>query len=171
MSSSYTYTDTVTFSHSHAVHLAAKVSADLKRMQRMYGLPSDTDIASYEGEVVGLLKAGYLGTVTFGFRRNGDWIPPTLRYTAQDLAGIAANDDDPGRVPPGFDVSNASFYSYLTYSPAWDGLSSDAQQRFKETLPVSRSGAPEPGAQGYFSADRTYSAGGRALNRTSMKGW
>jgi hypothetical protein len=36
MSTSFTYSDTVTFSHTHAVHLAAKVAADLKRMQRLY---------------------------------------------------------------------------------------------------------------------------------------
>ena len=79
MSTSFTYSDTITFSHSHAVHLAAKVAADLKRMQRLYGSPSDADIASYEGEIVALLKAGYLGRVTYGYWRNGDWIEPTLR--------------------------------------------------------------------------------------------
>ncbi len=70
-------------------------------MQRLYGSPSDATIAEYEGEIVGLLKAGYLGTVTYGYRRDGNWIEPTLRYTAHDLAGAAANDDDPGRVRPG----------------------------------------------------------------------
>lgn len=171
MSTSYTYTDAVSFTHTHAVHLAAKVSADLKRMQRLYGKPSDAAIAEYEGEMIALLKAGYLGTATYGYRRDGNWIEPTLRYSAQDLAGTAANDDDPGRVRPGADISAASFYSYLTYSSAWDRLSYDEQQRFKSALPVSRNGAPEPGANGYFSADKTYSAGGRALNRTSMRGW
>ena len=67
--------------------MAAKVATDLKRMQRLYGSPSDADIASYETEVIDLLKAGYLGTVTYGFRRDNDWIEPTLRYTAHDLAG------------------------------------------------------------------------------------
>lgn len=171
MSTSFTFSDTVTFSHTHAFHLAAKVAADLKRVQRLYGAPSDVAIAEYEGEIVGLLKAGYLGTVTYGFRLDGNWIEPTLRYTAQDLAGAAANDDDPGRVRPGANIAGATFYSYLTYSSAWDRLSFDEQQRFKDGLPVSRSGAPEPGANGYFSADKTYSAGGRALNRTTMRGW
>lgn len=171
MSTSFTYSDTITFSHSHAVHLAAKVAADLKRMQRLYGSPSDADIASYEGEIVALLKAGYLGRVTYGYWRNGDWIEPTLRYTAQDLAGAAANDDDPGRIRPNCDIAGASFYSYLTYSTAWNQLSSDAQQNFKRGLPFFRGGAPEPGVSGYFSDDKTYSSGGRALNRSSMRGW
>lgn len=167
----YTYTDTVAFTHTHAVHLAAKVAADLKRMQRLYGSPSDADISSYEGEITGLLKAGYLGTVAYGYRRSGDWIEPTLRYTAQDLSGAAANDDDPGRVRPGANITGASFYSYLTYSAAWDRLSDADKQRFKDGLPVLRNGAPEPGAAGYFTTDKTYSSGGRALNRSSMRGW
>ena len=67
--------------------MAAKVATDLKRMQRFYGSPSDRASPSYEAEVTELLKAGYLGTVTYGFRRDGNWIEPTLRYTARDLAG------------------------------------------------------------------------------------
>jgi hypothetical protein len=78
--------------------MAAKVATDLKRMQRLYGYPSDTRIASFEAEATETLKAGYLGTVTYGYKRNGSWIEPTLRYTAHDLSGAAANDDDPGRV-------------------------------------------------------------------------
>jgi len=171
MSTSFTYSDTVTFSHSHAVHLSAKVAADLKRMQRLYGAPSDVSIVNYEAEIVALLKAGYLGTVTYGYWRGGNWIEPTLRYTAQDLAAAAANDDDPGRVRPNCDVAGATFYSYLTYSVTWDRASYEAQQRFSQGLPLSRGGAAEPGTTGYFSADKTYSAGGRALNRTSIRGW
>jgi len=127
--------------------------------------------AEYEGEIVALLKAGHLGTVTYGYRRDGNFIEPTLRYTAHDLAGAAANDDDPGRVRPGANVAGASFYSCLTYSAAWDRLSSEEQQRFKGTLPVPRNGAPEPGTSGYFSNDKTYSSGGRTLNRSSVRGW
>lgn len=171
MSTSFTYSESVAFTHTHAVHLAAKVAADLKRMQRLYGSPSDADIAVYEDEIIELLKPGYLGTVAYGFRRNGDWIEPTLRYTARDLSGSAANDDDPGRVRPGANIAGASFYSYLTYSAAWDNLGYAEKERFKGTLPFSRSGAPEPGAAGYFTNDKTYSSGGRALNRSSMRGW
>jgi len=169
MSTSFTYSDSVTFSHSHAVHLGAKVAADLKRMQRLYGSPSNASIADYEDEIVALLKAGYLSTVSYGYWRGGNWIEPTLRYTAQDLAGAAANDDDPGRIRPNCNITGASFYSYLTYSAAWDRLSYDEQQNFNCGLPFSRGGAPEPGADGFFSADKTYSAGGRALNRTSIR--
>ncbi|MFX9284151.1 hypothetical protein ABTN93_19105, partial [Acinetobacter baumannii] len=80
---------------------------------------SDSKIAEFEAEATEMLKAGYLETVTYGFKRDGNWVEPTLRYTARDLAGTAANDDDPGRVRPGADISEASFYSYMTYTSAW----------------------------------------------------
>jgi hypothetical protein len=169
MSYSYTVSETTTFTVTHAKHMAAKVSTDLKRLQRLYGKPSDVDIADYEGEVVELLKGGYLGTVTYGYRRNSDWIEPTLRYTARDLAGSAANDDDPGRVRPGADISGASFYSYLTYSAAWDKLKETEKDAVRARLPFKRNGAPEPGVRGYLTDDRTYSSGGRSLSRASVR--
>ena len=171
MSYSFTVSETTTFTVTHARHMAAKVAADLKRMQRFYGSPSDAAIAQYEDEVIGLLKAGYLGTVTYGFRRDGEWIAPTIRYTALDLAGAAANDDDPGRVYPNADISGSSFYSYLTYSAAWDDLTLEEQEAFKRTLSIQRNGAPEPGINGHLVSDKTYSAGGRALNRASVRSW
>ena len=171
MTTSFTFSESASFTETHARHISAKVATDLKRMQRLYGAPSDTRIADFEAELVALLKGGYLGTVTYGFRRDGTHIDPTLRYTAQDLSGAAANDDDPGRVRPGADVTNATFYSYLTYSPSWYRLSSDQQAAFNRMLPVQRGDAPEPGVNGYFSPDRIYSAGGRALNRDSVRSW
>jgi hypothetical protein len=169
MSSSYTTSEAVTFTVTHARHMAARVAADLKRLQRFYGKPSDTDIEGYEEEVIALLRAGYLGTVTYGFQRHGSWIEPTLRYTARELAGSAAKDDDPGRIRPGADVSGASFHSYLTYSDAWDGLTAAQRMAFKQELPFQRGGAAEPGVTGYFTSDLTYSAGGRALDRTVVR--
>ena len=171
MSSSFTITEARTFTVTHARHMAAKVATDLKRLQRLYGRPGDTSIAEYETEVIALLKAGYLGTVTYGYRRNGCWIEPTLRYTARDLAGMSANDDDPGRIRPGANVDGASFYSYLTYSAAWDRLSEAEQDSFKKSLPFYRGGAPEPAIDGYLSNDRTYSSGGRALDRASVRSY
>jgi len=171
MSYSYTLTEATTFTLTHAKHMAAKIATDLKRLQRLYGLPSDTSIAKYETEATELLKAGYLGTLTLGFKRDGLWIEPTLRYTARDLAGISANDDDPGRIRPGANIAGASFYSYMTYSAAWDNLTQAQQDAFKERMPFYRGGAPEPGINGYFSSDRVYSAGGRALDRSTVRSY
>ena len=143
--------------------------SDLKRIQRFYGSPSDADIEAYQAELTLFIKEGYLGTVTYGFRKEGKWIEPTLRYTSRDLAGGATDDDDPGRVRPGADIAGASFYSYLTYSRAWDQLSADEKAIFNKLRPFQRTGAPEPAISGYICSDRTYSSGGRALERASVR--
>ena len=168
MANSYSVTDTTTFTHAYAVHIAAKVATDLKRMQRFYGEPSDEWIQEFEAEIVEILRSGYLGKVTYGFQRDGRWIEPTLSYTARDLSGNAT-DDDPGRVRPGAQVGDASFNSYLTYNSAWDKLTPKQQADFERRLPFTRTAAPEPGANGYWSGDLTYSAGGRALDRSSLR--
>lgn len=166
MSSSYTVAQT--FTATHAKHIAAKVAADLLRINRFYGVPSLAWIANYEAEVIELLKSGFLGTVTYGFKRNDQWIVPTLRYTAKELVN-EGTDDDPGKVVPNADVSNASFYSYLTYSTAWSNMTGTQQEAFKQLLPFQRTGAAEPGIQGYLVEDRSYSSGGRALSRYSIR--
>lgn len=169
MSYSYTESETATFTVTHARHMAAKVATDLKRIQRLYGRPGDSAIAEFETEVIELLKAGYLGTVTYGYKRGNDWIEPTLRYSALDLSGMSANDDDPGKIRPGANIDGAKFYSYLTYSNAWNNLTGDERNAFKKNLPFIRSNNAEPGVDGYLSDDRTYSSGGRALNRASVR--
>lgn len=171
MSTSFTISEATTFTLTHAKYMAAKVATDLKRMQRFYGSPNDIDIAEYETEVTELLKGGYLGTLTLGFRRDGQWIEPTLRYTARDLIGSSANDDDPGRIRPGANVSGASFYNYLTYSAAWNALNAAQQDAFKRRMPFYRTGATEPGINGYLVNDLTYSSGGRVLNRASLRSY
>ncbi|PZV37070.1 hypothetical protein [Mesorhizobium kowhaii] len=171
MTQSFTFTDSVTFTVTHAQHIAAKVATDLKRVQRFYGLPSDDSIAKYERELVPLLKGKYIETVTYGYKRNDDWIEPTLRYTAQELSGANASDDDPGRVRPGANISGASFASYLTFTAAWYSLTASEREAVERELPFIRGGAPEPGVAGYFSNDHVYSAGGRALNRATVRTW
>lgn len=171
MSTSFTVSTSQSFTVSHARNMACKVATDLKRLQRFYGVPSDQRIDEFEEEVVALLCAGYLGKVTYGYKRNGSWIPPTLRYSARELAGLTAANDDPGRVDPGCDIDGARFYSFLTYSDSWNALSSKEREAFKNSLPLQRTGAEEPSVLGYFDRDRTYSAGGRALERMSVRSY
>jgi hypothetical protein len=171
MSYSYTLSDTESFTVTHARHMGAKVATDLKRMQRFYGSPSDGEIADYEAEIIEFLKKGYLGTVTYGYWRDDNWVEPMLRYSARDLAGASANDDDPGKVRPGANIVGAKFYSYMTYSTTYNNLSDVEREAFRKTLPFTRGGAPEPSLNGYLSPDRTYSSGGRALDRSSLRSW
>ncbi|WP_299104355.1 hypothetical protein [uncultured Tenacibaculum sp.] len=167
MSFNSTYNNS--FTVTHAKKLGAKVATDLKRIQRFYGDPSDSLIANYEAEIVELLKDGYLDTVTYGFQRNGNWIEPTVRFTAQDLVNSFGEDDDPGRIRPGANVDGASFYSYLIYTSQWDNLSSEERNQYENNLPFRRSGATEPGINGYLSQDKTYTSGSKSLNRFTVK--
>ncbi len=170
--STYTYVETATFTITHARHMAARVATDLKRIQRFYGMPSDARIREFEEELALLLKAGYVASVTYGFKRNDQWIAPTLRYTARDLmAGGTANDDDPGRVLPGADISGGAFSSYLIHNDRWNSLTEAERTQFERGLPIQRSGAPEPTVSGFLHVDRTYSAGGRALERATVRAW
>ena len=168
---SYSISETQTFTITHARHLAAKVATDLKRMQRFYGKPSDSQIDDYETEIIELLKKGYLKKVSYGFVKNENFIEPTLNYTAQELAQSSSVDDDPGKVRPGANIEGASFYSFLTYSDAWSNLSLDERNQFESNLPFKRSTASEPGINGYLDHDRTYSSGGRSLSRSSIKSY
>lgn len=166
---SQTITATTTFTITDAKKLAAKVAADLKRMQRFYGSPSDSDIAEFEGEVTELLRYGYLGEVTYGYLKDGNHIAPTLRYTAKTLAGDSGQDDDPGRIPMGCNVTGASFYTHLSYSSAWWELSEEQRAAFKSNLPVQRTSASMPGSNGPYVEDRQYASGGRALGRATLR--
>lgn len=168
---SFTVSHTNTFTVTHARHIAAKVATDLKRVQRFYNHPSNERIEQFEKEIVELLKGGYIDHVTFGFQRNDNWIEPTLRYTAKELASDQGFGDDPGKIVPGKDVSGASFYSYLVYSPAWSALSSSQKADVEKQLPFSRTTANEPGINGVLVPDRTYSAGGKALDRYSVRSY
>ena len=169
MTYSYSDSHTTTFTSTDAAYIAAKVATDLKRVQRFYGEPLDKRIQNYETEVIQLLMSGYMDTVTYGFKRNGCWIEPTLFYTARDLSGVTASDDDPGRIRPGASIDGASFHSYLTHSSAWYQLSPAQREEFAKQLPFQRSDGPESGVDGYLRKDLTYSAGNRALDRASLR--
>lgn len=174
--SSFTITESTTFTLTHAKYISSKVAADLKRIQRLHnGSPTDNQISNYEAELTELLKAGYLGEVTYGFQRKvGDtkeWIQPTLIYTSSDLVNTYGEDADPGKIYPVTLDPNAYFTSYLTYSPAWNKLSQTEKDAFECKLPFQRSGMPKPSINGYVVSDQTYSAGGRALSRTSVRSY
>lgn len=169
MSYSHTLSESRSFTITHARQLASKVAADLMRMHRLYGAPSIERVNQFEQELVAFLHHGYLDTVTYGFKRDGEWIEPSVRYVASEIT-TQGLDDDPGRVKPGHNVAGASFSSYLTYSSSWDRLTATEKSSFESALPLQRTGAPEPGvANGFFQNDKTYSAGGISLGRSSIR--
>jgi hypothetical protein len=171
MSNSFTFSESQSFTLTHAKEIASKVATDLKRMQRFYNYPSDASIEAYEAELIQFLKNGYLKTVSYGFKKNGYWIEPTLQYTAKDLNGLSGTNDDPGKIKPGANVDGASFGSYMSYSLSYSFMDDAKKEEFLKTLPFRRTGADEPGITGYLSNDKTYSSGGRALERSIVKSY
>ena len=166
MSSSFTTTSS--FTTANARRVAAKLQADLGLMRRAYGRPNEEEIEQYGQEATLMLAKGYLGTVTYGFKKDSAWIV-ALRYTANN-DGTLVSDDRAGRVPRGVDTSGAAFYSYLTYSAKKSTLDPTEWEAFATTLPFRRGGAPEPGTSGgYWASDNTYSSNGSGLSRTTFK--
>lgn len=168
MSTSFSYTQSTSFTVVHARHMAAKVATDLLRFQRFYGKPSNDEINAYEAELVALLKEDYLRAITYGFKRNGKWVE-ALRYRGLS-GGVLVADDDPGKLRPGADVSGCPFSSFLQYNERWFALTDTDRQQFRKTLPIQRTNMDEPGIEvGYWSEDLSYSAGGRSISRSVIK--
>jgi hypothetical protein len=167
MSTSYTISASESFTITHAKHIAAKVATDLLRFTRFYSKPTLEMINKYEAELVALLKAGYLESVTYGFKRNDKWVE-ALRYHALPDGSLVA-DDDPGKIRPGTDVPGESFGSYLIKNNKWQKLTPQEKALFYANLPINRVDAEEPGIEnGYWTPGLNYSAGGQGIGRSTI---
>ncbi|AMX98798.1 hypothetical protein AB0V79_24280 [Mesorhizobium ciceri] len=167
--SSYTSTETSSFTITHARYIASKVATDLKRFQRFYGSPSDDWIDRYEGELAGLLKHDAVENVVYGFQRNSLWTPASVRYRAIPGGSLIA-DDDPGKIRPGIDITGARFTSFLSYSTTWFDLTPAERESIESSLPIQRTHSSAPALEtGAWSDDLSYSAGGRGLGRSSVR--
>ena len=120
----------------YARHIAAKVAADLKRLQVMSGseIPSDKEIADYQEEMSLLLHEGYLGEMIYGFAHEGIWIV-ALKYSAtgKRLAdpgdGLGLTTENTGMEP---------FASCLAYSSDWQQLPHAERKEFEKNIPFDR---------------------------------
>jgi hypothetical protein len=155
----YPLTRSASFTITDARYIASKVGADLRNLNSVYGAPALDDIDDYVEEVAQLLKAGYLNTVDYGFK-SGDVWKLRLRYTA--TIGGQLRDDTPGRLPYDAPVTGLPFYSYLRYSNAFLLLDDARRQAFEQTLPITRTGAEEPGlGGGSYGTSATYARNGQ----------
>lgn len=168
MSSTGTYSQT--FTVTNAQYLASKVKTDLKRIQQFYGSPSDSWINDYESELVAFLVNGMLGKVVYGFKRNGVFIPPTLEYTAHELTANL-NNDRPGSIATGQDITGADFTSFISYSTKWSNMTESERKAFEAELPFQRTTGVSPPVSGYYKDDKNYSSGGTSLARKSLVSW
>lgn len=169
MTSTVTLTETETFTVTHAKRMASKVGADLTRLRRLYGAPDEAHILLFEAEVAVLLKAGVLKCISYGFRKDGDWLF-ALKYYAT-AGGTLVADNDPGKIPLRLKLTRIPFFSFLEYNLSYYLLSREDQAALKQSLPLQRSSGTEPGTSGgYWSQDLMYSAGGRTLQRSVFMG-
>ncbi len=162
------YTFAQTFTRTHARRLAGRVTSDLRQSHLIYQVPSESALADYLSELEELLAGGYVEQYQFGFERHGQalW---SLRYTVGpdgglDSAGVA------GGVPPGVNITGASFFNFLTFSTSWSLLSATSKSAVEATLPFIRETGMLPGtANGYWTPDRIYAAGGVAVQRSVFR--
>lgn len=167
--SSYSISESESFTIAHARRIASKVATDLKRFQRFYNAPTDTWIDNYEAELVTLLQHDAVNSVVYGFKRNGFWTEASVRYRALPGGSLAA-DDDPGKIRPGLDVAGAVFTSFLSYSSAWFALPASEQAKIEASLPFQRSTGTAPALEaGQWADDLNYLAGGRGLGRSVVR--
>jgi hypothetical protein len=138
-----TGTMTAAFTMTDARYIGAKIGADLRLLNNLYGRPSLACIDDFAEEAALLLRSGYLRTVDYGFwdAATNSW-KLRLRYTAT-TGGYLLN-DRPGKLPTEAAVTGYPFYSYLTYTAAYHALSPAQRATVRDTLPFQRDGASEP---------------------------
>lgn len=167
MTTSYTTSNTETFTRAHARQLASKVAADLLQMKQFYGQPADAVREAYIAELIEVLAGDYLSRMDYGFKRDGKWVA-VLRYTVQN--GVLQSDDRSGRVPAGMDISNSSWASFRVMNSRWDNLTDADRGRVDTFHPVKRSSGNEAGfVAGMWMQDKSYSAGGTTMQRNIFK--
>ena len=164
---SYTTTNTRTNTRTWAKYLASKVAADLKRCQRYYGRPTDGEIHAYVQELTEFLVAGYLSSIEYGLKKEGKRVV-ALRYTVDIIGNLS--DDRSGGVYAHADITGASWFSFATYSSAYDDLTWSEKADFKKKLPFDRAAGTEPSdGNGYWTTDRSYSRDGSGVTRNTFR--
>jgi len=163
---SYTYAQT--FTRTHARRLAGRVTSDLRQCHLIYNAPSESALADYLSELEELLAGGYVERYEFGFERYGQALL-SLRYIVGPDGGLGSA-GAAGGVPAGVNIAGASFFNFLTFSTSWFLLSGASKSAIEADLPFIRQTGTLPGtANGYWMSDRTYAAGGVAVQRSIFR--
>lgn len=158
-------TRTATFTITEARYVGAKIGADLRLLNTLYGRPALAGVDDYTEEAAILLRDGYLNTVDYGFKdpAANTWVL-RLRYTATTGGQLA--DDRPGSLPTALAVASHPFYSYLAYSQKYHLLAAGERAKVNSALPVTRTGAAEPGTgAGSTSSGVGYARNGAGVSR------
>ncbi len=167
MTHTFTISGTGTFTWTGARPVASKVVADLRRMLRYYGQPSESRIEDYFEELTEFLAYGYIANVEYGFKRNGKRVM-SLYYTVH--ADGSLSDNRAGGVNAQADTTGATWFSFLNYSDKWRRLSQEKRDRFRAELPFQRTTGEAPGdGYGYWETDRSYAVDGAGVQRRTFR--
>jgi hypothetical protein len=164
--STYTYAET--FTRTHARRLAGRVTSDLRQCHLLYGVPSESSLVDYCDELEELLVGNYVFQYDFGFKRAGRLVWSMRYIVGPDGALTSAS--LAGGVPVGIDVAGARYFNFVSYSVAWSLLSSSQKAAIEQRLPFQRTDGTLPDdTYGTWTKDRTYTAGGVALDRSVFR--
>jgi hypothetical protein len=165
MSGSYTFSESQTFTLTSAKYLASRIAADLYLLHSYYNQPQVEWINSYISEAQVMMKEKVLGTVEYGFKKNGV-VVLALKYALQ-WDGSLTN-DKPGNVPYGKDLSGSEWYSWLEYGSKWSTMSEAERVRVRSELPFVRGTGASPvyGQGAGWANGHSYSRDGGSLSRS-----
>lgn len=167
---SSTYTISETFTLTHARRLAARVAADMHQCQRFYSRPTETEIESYQGELIVLLHGGYIKSYEFGFKTKDERRVVSWHYTvgpSGDLEGGRS-----GGLYSAANVASAVWFNFLTPSAEWYALSTAERDKIKANYSVRRTdGSPPQDGNGYWDSSRQYTSGSVAVTRKEFRPW
>jgi Bacterial HORMA domain family 1 len=160
-----TGTRSASFTITDAREVGARVGADLRLLNSLYGQPTLPSIDDYAEEVALLLRDGYLRTVDYGFKDTSTNVwKVRLRYTA--TTGRQLVNSRPGSLPTNLAVAEYGFYSFLAYSTSFDALNASYQAAILADIPVNRVSAAEPSTgAGTSRSGHGYARNGVGLTR------
>ncbi len=163
----FSFTTSSTFTRTGARYIASKVAADLRGMRDYYKQPDESRIRDYNEELTELLAGGYLATVEYGFVKNDQRIV-TLYYEVRPDGSLS--DERSGNVYARVDISNAKWFSFLTYSDKWESLSPADKQQIKARIHIKRAPGERPqDGNGYWVMDKSYSSQDMDMQRKTFR--
>lgn len=167
---SYSYTTSQSFTIIHARKLAAKVSADMEQCRRLYGYPSAAAIANYQEELTVMLHGGYVSEYEFGFKTADDCRVVSWKYTVNDYGDLQGGRS--GGLYTQAKIGNATMFNFMTYSPKWSALTASEKSVVDAKHMIVRGdGYPPADGNGSWVRDKTYAAGGVAIERQEFRPW
>ena len=167
MTTTFTQSETGTFSVTDAKYIASKVKTDLMRFHRYYyrshNAPEILHIENLNEEFELLLFYNLLHEIEYGFKKNGVW-EKALKYSSRQ-SGVMDGNDVPGGIGPTPISADARFSSFLVYNERSYTCEED-MRRFRSRSPITRGTGIR--SVGNWDQQRSYSSGGRGVLRSGI---